>query len=114
MTGARVKRNVLCSSCLTALVASALFVAGCADYTQQELTAATERMRDLYFLRDYETASREGEEWSERAPDAFELRAWYVHNRRETGRWTPPLPRLRRWSRATRRIPGAGLPSPAP
>ncbi len=62
------------------LVLGALVWTTPAGLAQNDIATATERIRELYFLRDYETAIAVGEQWRERAPDAVELRAWYALN----------------------------------
>lgn len=51
-----------------------------------EIAAATDSIREMYMDREYRAGVRFGERWSDRAPDAAELRAWHVlHLTREAG-----------------------------
>jgi thiol-disulfide isomerase/thioredoxin len=70
-----------------ATLATTLLLTGwLAQGAQDEVASATARLRELYQLRDYDTAIREGEGWLERAPEALELRAWYALNLTREGR----------------------------
>jgi len=68
------------------LATTLLLTSWIARGAQDDLAAATARLRELYQLRDYHTAVREGTRWLERAPEASELRAWYALNLARTGK----------------------------
>ncbi len=69
------------SALLFLLVLPLLALAACADRpSEEEIASATERLRQLYFDRDYAAAAVEGRDWAERAPGAFELRAWWLQS----------------------------------
>jgi len=60
-----------------------LFCAGCQNevqYNEAEIQATTEKVREAYFLRDFEGGAALGSRWAKRVPNAFELRAWTVQN----------------------------------
>ena len=59
----------------------AVLVTGCAkSYTDEELVQATAQLRDLLYSREFERGVSEGHQWLARAPNAQELRAWFVHH----------------------------------
>ena len=63
------------------------FVLSCGkSYTEDELADATARLRDLFVRYEYEHGTTEGRDWRDRAPEALELRAWYVRNLAATER----------------------------
>jgi thiol-disulfide isomerase/thioredoxin len=87
MTAPRLYSRLVRLSQSAALLAAALLFAGwIAQGAQDDVATATARLRQLYLQRDYETAVREGEGWLERAPGAFELRAWYALNLTRDGK----------------------------
>jgi tetratricopeptide (TPR) repeat protein len=87
MTAPRLYTRLVRPGQLAALLATTFLLTGwIARGAQDEVATATQRLRELYQLRDYQTAVREGAEWIERAPEAFELRAWYAFNLARAGR----------------------------
>ena len=53
---------------------------GSITHAQDAVEQATHRLRELYWLRDFPTGVKEGRFWCKRAPENYELRAWYVQN----------------------------------
>jgi thiol-disulfide isomerase/thioredoxin/Flp pilus assembly protein TadD len=87
MTAPRLDTRFVRPGQLAALLATTLLLTGwIAQGVQDEVATTTARLRELYLQRDYETAIREGEAWLERAPEAFELRAWYALNLTRDGK----------------------------
>jgi thiol-disulfide isomerase/thioredoxin/Flp pilus assembly protein TadD len=87
MTAPRLYSRLVRPGQLAALLATTFLLTGwIAQGAQDEVATTTARLRELYLQRDYETAIREGEAWLERAPEAFELRAWYALNLTRDGK----------------------------
>ncbi len=87
MTAPRLCSRLARPSQSALLLAATLLLTGwLAQGAQDEVATATARLRELYLQRDYHTAVREGAGWLERAPAAFELRAWYTFNLARAGR----------------------------
>ncbi len=47
---------------------------------QESAADVTARLRELYWLRDFDTGTQLGEVWCNRAPNNHELCAWYLQN----------------------------------
>ncbi|MGD2152085.1 MAG: redoxin domain-containing protein [Gemmatimonadales bacterium] len=87
MTASRLYSRLVRPGQSAALLATTFLLTGwLAQGAQDDVAAAAAQLRQLYLQRDYETAVREGAGWLERAPEAFELRAWYVLNLARDGK----------------------------
>lgn len=87
MTAPRLYSRLVRPGQLAALLATTLLLTGwIAQGAQDEVATTTARLRELYLQRDYKTAIGEGAGWLERAPEAFELRAWHALNLTRDGK----------------------------